>query len=412
MTGLALDVAVRYLKSRPSRLISSVSVLSIAGIALGVAALVVAMGLLSGYRTEIRDKLIGANAEVVLFPMTSGGDADPAAVEARVRRVKRVRAVAPVIYQTGIAASAATPDGVDAVLKGIDPAAERGVSELDAYLPDAASALTPATPDRAAGVAIGRELARLLDVRVGDPITLAVADTGAGRFAPRTERVTVARIFRTNFSEYDTEWIFMDRETLRSLSRMPGRANVIEIRLDSTRDTEAASTAIGAAAGNAYSVSDWRSMNGGLFSALAIQQTTLFLVIGLIVAVSTFNIVATLVMTVQEKKRDIGVLTALGAEPGFFRRVFVALGVLLGGAGVAAGVAFGVLVCWTMTRFRLLSFPPGVAEIYFVSYIPFLVRARDLAAIVGFSALAILVASLAPAWRASRIDIADALRYE
>ena len=412
MTGLALDVAVRYLKSRPSRLVSSVSVLSIGGIALGVAALVVAMGLLSGYRTEIRDKLIGANAEVVLFPMTSGGDADPAAVERRLRKVPRVRAVAPVIYQTGVAASAATPDGVDAVLKGIDPAAERGVSELDAYLPDAGRALTRASDGRPAGVAIGHELARRLDVRPGDPIALSVADAGGGRIAPRTERFTVARIFRTNFSEYDTEWVFMDREELRRLCRMPGAANVIEIRLDSTRDTEAATAAIAAAAGNAYSVSDWRSMNGGLFSALAIQQTTLFLVIGLIVAVSTFNIVATLVMTVQEKKRDIGVLTALGAERGFFRRVFLALGALLGGTGVLAGVAFGVLVCWTMTRFRLLSFPPGVAEIYFVSYIPFLVRAKDLAAIVGFSALAIFVACLAPAWRASRVDIAEALRYE
>ena len=104
---------------------------------------------------------------------------------------------------------------------------------------------------------------------------------------------------------------------------MPGEANVFEIRLDTTQDTEAASTAIRAAAGEAYSVSDWRSMNGGLFSALAIQQTTLFIVIGLIVAVSTFNIIATLVMTVQEKKRDIGVLTTLGAEPGFFSRVFL-----------------------------------------------------------------------------------------
>ena len=412
MTGLALDVAVRYLKSRPSRLVSSVSLLSIAGIALGVAALVVAMGLLSGYREEIRDKLIGANAEVVLFPMTSGGDADPAAVEARVRRVPRVRAVAPVIYQTGVAASAGTPDGVDAVLKGIDPAAERGVSELDAYLPDAGGALTRASDGRPAGVAIGHELARVLDVHAGDPITLSVADAAGGGIAPRIGRFTVSRIFRTNFSEYDTEWVFMDREELRRLSRMPGAANVIEIRLDTTRDTEGATAAIAAAAGNAYSVSDWRSMNGGLFSALAIQQTTLFLVIGLIVAVSTFNIVATLVMTVQEKRRDIGVLTALGAERGFFRRVFLALGVLLGGAGVLAGVAFGVLVCWTMTRFRLLSFPPGVAEIYFVSYIPFLVRAKDLAAIVGFSALAIFVACLAPAWRASRVDIAEALRYE
>jgi lipoprotein-releasing system permease protein len=412
VTSLPLEVAVRYLKSRPSRLVSSVSVLSMAGIALGVAALVVAMGLMSGYRTEIREKLIGANAQVVVFPMMAGGDADPAAVEARLRKVPRVRAVAPVIYQTGIAASAATPDGEDAVLKGIDPGAEGKVSELDVYLPDAAKAIAPASAGAPASVAIGFELARKLDVRDGDAITLSVADNTGGHFAPRTERVRVGRIFRTNFSEYDTEWVFLDRSELRRLARMAGEANVFEIKLDTTKDTEAAAAAIRAAAGEAYSVSDWRSMNGGLFSALAIQQTTLFIVIGLIVAVSTFNIIATLVMTVQEKKRDIGVLTTLGAEPGFFSRVFLALGALIGGLGVAGGIAFGVLVCWTMTRFRLLSFPSGVAEIYFVSYIPFLVRLQDLAAIVGFAAIAILLAAWIPARRASRIDIADALRYE
>ncbi len=414
MKSLPLEVAVRYLKARPSRLVSSVSLLSIAGIALGVAALVIAMGLLTGYRTEIREKLIGANAEVVVFPMTPGGDPDPAALERRLAKLPRVRGTAPVIYQTGVASSAATPDGTDAVLKGIDPAAERKVSELDAYLPRAEEAVTRSSATAPASVAIGYELARRLDAREGDEIALSVADnSGEGRHAaPRAGRFRVGRIFRTNFAEYDSEWVFLDREELRRLARMPGAANVVEVRLDSIRDTEAAAAAIGKAAGNGFSVSDWRSMNGGLFSALAIQQTTLFLVIGLIVAVSTFNIVATLVMTVQEKKRDIGVLTALGAEPGFFSRVFLSLGAMLGGAGVAAGILFGALVCWTMTRFRLLSFPPGVAEIYFVSYIPFLVRARDIAAIVGFAAVTILAASWVPARRASRIDIADALRYE
>jgi lipoprotein-releasing system permease protein len=391
-----------------------VSLLSIAGIALGVAALVVAMGLLSGYRTEIREKLIGANAEVVVFPMIAGGERDTAALAARLEKVSRVRATAPVIYQTGVASSAATPDGADAVLKGIDPAAERRVSQIDLYLPDAARAVAPGTGDVLPSAAIGSELARRLDVKEGDPLILAVPDNSfdGRRFAPRTGRFRVGRVFHTSFAEYDAEWVFLDREELRRLTRMEGAANVIEVKLDALRDTEEAAREIGAAAGNGYSVSDWRSMNGGLFAALTIQQTTLFLVIGLIVAVSTFNVVATLVMTVQEKKRDIGVLTTLGAEPGFFSRVFLWLGALLGGTGVVAGVLFGVAICWAATRFRLLSFPPGVAEIYFISFIPFRVRPLDLAAIVGFSGLAILAASWVPARRASRLDVAEALRYE
>jgi ABC-type lipoprotein release transport system permease subunit len=193
---------------------------------------------------------------------------------------------------------------------------------------------------------------------------------------------------------------------------MGGEANVIEVKLDTIRNTEEAARAIGEAAGKEFSVTDWRSLNSGLFSALKIQQITLFFVIGLIVAVSTFNIVATLVMTVQEKKRDIGILTALGAEPGFFPRVFLLLGGLLGGTGVVLGTAFGALVCWLMTAFRLLRFPPGVAEIYFVSYIPFVVRPLDVAAIGALAGAVILLASWVPARRAGRVNIAEALRYE
>ena len=409
-------MALAYLRSRPSRLVSAVSLLSISGIALGVAALVVSMGLLSGYRTEIREKLIGANAEVVVFPLPlpSGGYPDIEAAERRIATVPRVRAVAPVIYQAGVASSQAAPDGTDAILKGVEPARERRVSQLDAYLPDAERILTPATGAGPAGVAIGAELARRLDVKTGDAITLAVPDRSrqAGRLTPRFGRFRVGKIFRTNFAEYDSEWVFLDRATLRALCGLQAAADVIEVKLDTTEGTEDAARRVERTAGPGFSVSDWRSMNGGLFSALVLQQTTLFLVIGLIVAVSTFNVVATLVMTVQEKKRDIGVLGTLGAEPRFFSRVFVWLGALLGGSGVVAGILFGALICWAATQFRLLSFPPGVAEIYFVSYIPFLVRPVDLAAIVGFAGLAILLAAWVPARRAARVDIAEALRYE
>ncbi|MGH9399061.1 MAG: ABC transporter permease, partial [Thermoanaerobaculia bacterium] len=224
MIPLELTTALRYAKSRPSKLVSSVSLLSIFGIALGVAALVVAMGLLSGYRTEIRDKLIGGNAEVIVFPLSSGAGAPPdtAALERRLASVPGVRATSRVIYQTGIASSAATPDGVDAVVKGVDAAAESRVSELGRYVPDAARALQSGGAGEPPGVAIGAELARRLDVAEGAAITLSVPDaSGAGRrFVPLSGSFRVNRIFRSNFFEYDAEWVYCDRETLRRLARM------------------------------------------------------------------------------------------------------------------------------------------------------------------------------------------------
>jgi lipoprotein-releasing system permease protein len=159
-------------------------------------------------------------------------------------------------------------------------------------------------------------------------------------------------------------------------------------------------------------VTDWRALNRSLFSALTVQKITLFLVIGLIVAVSTFNIVATLVMSVQERKRDIGILSALGSPPRLPERVFLRLGILLGGSGVAIGIGAGALACWVLTHFRLVRFPPEVAEIYFVSFVPFAVRGRDLAAIAAFSVAIIAAASFFPARRAARVDVAEALRYE
>jgi lipoprotein-releasing system permease protein len=409
---LEFEVALAYLRSRPSRLVSAVSLLAISGIALGVAALVVAMGLLSGYRAEIREKLLGANAEVVVYPLAAASEEQIEALRSNLRRLPGVGATAPVVYQSGLAASAATPDGVDVVLKGIDPAAEASVSPRIASALGRFAALSPAGPEP--GVGVGAELARRLDVRVGDPIAISVPDAspGARTFVPRSGRYRVAGVFRTNFAEYDSEWIFLDRETLRDLSRMTGAANVVEVDLVPGADRDKALAAIRSAAGERFSAADTLSLNGGLFAALKVQQTTLFLVISLIVGVSTFNVVATLIMTVREKTRDIGVLSSIGATPRFFSRVFLWLGALLGGTGVAVGVAFGSLICWAATAFRLLSFPPGVAEIYFVSFIPFRVRPLDLGLIVASSAAVILLASAVPAWRASRLEIAEALRYE
>jgi lipoprotein-releasing system permease protein len=363
-------------------------------------ALVIAMGLLSGYRTEVEGKLIGAGAEVVVFPLTAGGIAKPEELASRVRRETHVVAAAPVIYWQGTASSERQGGGATAVIKGVDRGSAREAPT--------------GTGEGIPACSIGVELSRRLEAKVGDAIVLTVPDAarrGSG-FALRRRSFRVSKIFQTNFFEYDSEWVFVDRSEARSLAGLSAGANVMEIRLDSPANVETATPAIRRLAGDAFSVTDWRSMNGALFSALAIQKTTLFLVIGLIVAVSTFNIAATLLMNVQEKKRDIGILSACGAPPALSRAVFLKLGLLIGATGVALGLAAGTAVCVLITQFRLVHFPPEVAEIYFVSFVPFLVRLPDLAAITGFSFAVIAAASYLPARQAARLPIAEALRYE
>jgi lipoprotein-releasing system permease protein len=406
---LSTEFALRYLRRRSSRLVSRVSWLAIAGVALGVMALVIAMGLLTGYRDEIQSKLIGANAEVVVFPLTAGGIPLPAELAARVRRDPNVEATAPVIYLQGTASSEAVPDGANAIVKGVDPAAERGVAAVAGSLNP-----TPAGPADPPGCSIGVDLARRLQVGKGETVVLTVPDASrrGSALSLRRKAFRVTRIFRTNFYEYDSEWVFVQRADARLLAALPSGANVLEVKLVSIEKTAESTARIRELAGDAFTVTDWRSLNGNLFAALTVQKITLFLLIGLIVAVSTFNIVATLVMNVQEKRRDIGVLSAIGAPPSLPSGIFLRLGMFLGGAGVMLGLALGSAVCLVITKFRLVSFPPEIAEIYFVSFVPFLLRFRDIAAISLFSLAVILAASYFPARRASRLPIAEALRYE
>jgi lipoprotein-releasing system permease protein len=407
--SLAWEIALRYFRKRSSRLVSRVSLLAVGGVALGVAALVVAMGLLAGYREEIQGKLIGANAQVVVFPLTGEGIENPANLARRLEADPRIVAVSAALYAQGMASTEGVPDGVNVIIKGIDRASEARVTSIGSALLSAVAA--GGSPP---GCAIGAELARRLGLAEGGLLVLSVPDASRrGRgFGLRRREFRVGKIFRTNFFEYDSEWIFLPLEQARLLTGLRSAANVLEIKLDSLDHTAAATAAIRRILGDGFTATDWRSLNSSLFSALTLQRITLFLVIGLIVAVSTFNIVATLVMSVQEKKRDIGALSALGAPPGMFPRVFLRLGILLGGAGVIFGLLFGSIACAVITRFRLISFPPEVAQIYFVSFVPFLVRGRDLLLIALFSMAAVVLAAISPARRAARLDIAEALRYE
>ena len=229
---------------------------------------------------------------------------------------------------------------------------------------------------------------------------------------PRSASFVVTNVFDTGFYEYDARWLFIDLRDAERLVNAPGSANLVEVKLARGAALDAVTRDIDRRTAHKYAVSDWRQMNQQLFSMLKIQQFVLFIVIGLIVFVSTFNIVSTLIMTVHEKRKEIGILTSMGAESQMIGRIFVWYGSLVGFVGTAAGIIVGVVVCWILTRFHLVSFPPDIAEVYFVSSIPFVTRPVDLSIIGGFSLLVSFLATIVPSLRAARMNPVDGLRHE
>jgi lipoprotein-releasing system permease protein len=418
---LPLAIAWRYLRGSGSQLLSGTARAAIAATTIGVAAMVIAMALMSGYRQDLQRKLIGGNAAVVVYPL--GGEELQPATAARLAQLAGVLGVSAVSYGQGTIASAPTPQGLEVTVRGVEPSAAStaATAATDASEPAAASlaqALATHGPAAAASgaagppwVALGADLAERLRIEVGAPLRLTVLAFREGR--PRFSYATVryAGSFHTGFSEFDRSWVVVDQSRLAATLGDLGGA-LWELRIaDPARAPEVA-TAAEQLLGEHFLVSDWQDLNRELFAALAVQQWALFLMLGLIVLVSTFNVASTLVVLVRERRREIGVLAAMGFRPAALRRLFVLYGTVLGGIGIFLGVAGGGLAAWLLDTFRWIRFDAEVAAIYFISSVPFRLQARDLAAIVAFALVINGMACWIPAWRAARLDPAAALRYE
>ena len=405
--SLARDIAWRYLKRPTDKLINAVSIVSVFGLVIGVMALVISMALMTGYRDDLQEKLLGGNAEVFVYSISGGIDNTAATVQ-QIRRVRGVASASPVLFQGALVSSEANGTGEQIMLKGVEPQRSR---ESRLYQKVIGPRSTFRSTDGYPGVSLGKYLARKLGVKAGSVVTLTVPSEARGSFLPRSGSYTVVNVYDTGFFEFDARWIFMDLDETRQLMGLQ-QANLIEVKLAPGADLDAMVKRIANLTDNQYAVTDWRQMNRQLFSLLKIQQLVLFIVIGLIVFVSTFNIVSTLIMTVHEKRREIGILSAMGADRRVIRRIFIWYGTLVGVGGTLTGIALGCAVAWILTRFKLISFGPEIAEVYFVSSIPFVTRWQDLSAIGLFAVVVSFLATLLPSSRAARLNPIDALRHE
>jgi lipoprotein-releasing system permease protein len=340
---------------------------------------------------------------VIAYPVGGTSGDLPAAKRRALLAIPGVERIGRVVYGQGSLASNERPQGLEVVLRGVDA----GGGQLAAT----AGQLRQG-PDGLPGAVLGKDLAERLAAKPGDVLRLVALGFGEGRPRFRYRSLRVSSVFSTGFAEFDRSWVLLDRTLVE---RLMGGEAAVDLLEFTVKDAEEAPRIGKAAAGvleEDFVVTDWQQLNRELFTALKLQQIALFLVLGLIVLVSTFNVASTLVVLVRERMRDIGLLGALGLRPGKLRTVFLVYGGFLGGLGTLLGVLLGAAICWVLTTFELVRFDSEVAAIYFISSVPFRVELQDLLWIVGVALVLTLGACFFPAWRAARVDPSSALRYE
>jgi lipoprotein-releasing system permease protein len=392
---LVFSLAWRYVRGRNDGGLHGTARAALVSTSLGVSVMVVAMALMTGYSEDLQRKLVGGSAAVVAYPL--GGAVVADSQRDAIEDMAGVVSVAEVAYGQGSLSRLEHPSGHDVVLRGVDP---------DTPL-EIAAGVDLSYGGAVPPVLLGSELARQLGVQVGESLQLVGVDLEDLRF--RYRRVRFVGTFETGFAEADARWMIVDR---RLIDEIGGDSRLVEIALEEPMAVERLSPAIEATLGDEFLVTDWRQYNRELFTALRLQKIALFLVLGLIVVVGTFNVASTLVVLNRERRREVGVLTAMGLRPRAVEGVFLMCGVWLGAAGSLLGAVLGAGVSWALTTFEIVRFDPGVAAIYFIDSVPFRVEPLDVLAVLGFALGATLLASWLPARRAAAMDVTEALRYD
>ena len=397
---LSAAIASRFLRGDKSHLLAGTARAAIASVAIGVTAMVIGMSLMSGYRHDLEHSLLAGSAAIGVF---ASGVVDPATDSRAVETLAAIPGVASVgrvVYGQGSLATEQDAEGQDVTLRGIDP----GGSDLSGrprILSGGESGLPELVP--------GAQLARRLDVEPGDVLRLTVLESTLGRPRFRYKSVRVGEPFESGYFEFDRSWALVDRSFLEELT---GLAGTFELTLTRPAEADRVAREARGLLGPEYEVRNFRDANRDLFEALEWQQTLLFLVLGLIVVVSTFNVASTLVVLVRERMRQLGVLAAMGASPSSLARVFLIYGGLVGAVGVALGLGVGSGVAWVLDEFEVIQLGSGLSSVYFLSSVPFRLEWGDLATIGLFSLGVTLVSCLLPARRAMRQNPSSALRYQ
>lgn len=402
-----LQVALRYLLAKRRQVfISVISLVSTLGVTVGVMALVIALALMTGLQGELQARILGASAHVFVYK--PAGITDYHAEVTRLSSVPGVIGAAPAVVGKAMI-TGLTPDFL--AIKGIDVMMEPGVTDIGHAITEGSLGnLTPATDDDLAGIVIGKDLAASIGAKVGDTVSVLTPNGSLSPMGvmPRQRRLKVVGVFRMGFYEADAGWGFVDLDRGMVLAGTD-RVDHIELKVANVYDAPRIADQIADEFGQDYVTQDWTDINQQLYSALLLEKIGMGIGIGLIVAVAALNIVASLILLVMEKTRDIAILKTMGASSKSITLIFLLQGTIIGVIGTVIGAAAGAITADFLDRYRVITIP---GDIYQVSYLPFRLLPGDLAAVVIGAVVVCFIATLYPSRQAARLDPAQALRYE
>jgi lipoprotein-releasing system permease protein len=411
---LSVFIGLRYVRSRQHKFfVSLITWVSLAGVSLGVAALIVILSVMNGFEGELRERLLSLNAQAhVTATGVAAGDAD-AALRARLERLPGVVGVAPYMELTALAVR--QPEMLPVLLRGIDPTLEAAVADVRPLLVEGdLASLQPGSN----AIILGRDIADQLGVQLGDAVTLLVPmATANGTPEPRLREFKVGGVFLAGLEDHDNTLVLAQLADVRAFAPLAQGASGLRLRFSDALKVDQFMPAVRAAVGSGYTTSDWTQENASYFRAIRIEKTMMALILLLIVGVAAFNIVAMLVMVVNDKRTDIAILRTFGTSPRSIMQTFIVQGLAIGWFGVAAGIALGVGLARNVSTIvpvleRLLHFQFLDSQVYYITSIPSDLHLHDVAWISAAAFALTLLSTVYPALSAARTPPADALRYE